>query len=381
MKKLKVLEMIDRPFLGGGQVTLLRLARRLDRERFEVAACSAGDGPLVEELAKEGIPHFAVSFSKRFNFGAVREIEKVLTANNIDILHTHGGIAGLYGRWAGRRARTPVIIHTLHGIHYLHYRNIVLKRIYIALERAFSRFTDAVILVSDADLRSARKFRLAPAAKMAVIKNGVDFPAPSAVLDMIEKRRDIGLGPSDVLVGTVARLHRQKGLIHLVRAAEKIVRESPGVKIIVVGGGPLAAALQKEIDEKNLGGSVFLLGERKDARAILSLLDVFVLPSLWEGLPYALVEAASLEKPIVASDIDGVREVIRDGETGLLVPPAHPGALASAVLRLLSDNHLAAKLGRSALAQIPPQFTLSRMIKETEGLYLSLWGKYRGLQE
>ena len=122
-------------------------------------------------------------------------------------------------------------------------------------------------------------------------------------------------------------------------------------------------------------GRFFLLGERKDAGAVLSLLDIFVLPSLWEGLPYALIEAAAMGKPIVASDIDGVREVIRDGETGLLVPPADPGALSSAVLRLLKDKELAMKLGRNALAQIPPQFSLSKMIGETGRLYIDLWEK------
>ncbi len=372
MRKLKVLEMIDRPFLGGGQVTLLRLARHLDRERFEVSACSAGSGPLVEELARERIPHFAASFERRYNPGTIGEIERILTSNRIDILHTHGGIAGLYGRWAARRAQTRVLVHTLHGIHYLHYRNPILKASSILLERALSRFTDAVVLVSDADFKSAEKFRLAPAAKLTVIKNGLDFPAPPEVFNMAEERRRIGLGPSDVVIGTVARLHRQKGLIHLVRAASGIFRAAPAARIVVAGGGPLEKALQKEMLRQNLKGRFLLLGERPDSARVLALMDIFVLPSLWEGLPYAILEAASLGKPIVATAIDGVTEVLRDGQTGLLVPPADADRLASAVLRLLGDDELRARLGRNALAQIPPRFKLSRMIGQTERLYLSL---------
>lgn len=375
MRKLKVLEMIDRPFLGGGQVTLVRLARHLDRDRFEVSACSAGGGPLVEELARERIPHFPASFNKRFNPAIVGEIENILKSNRIDILHTHGGIAGLYGRWAGRRAGTPVLVHTLHGIHYLHYRNLILKTLSIKLEKAFSRFTDAVILVSDADFRRAGKFRLAPAAKLALIKNGLDFPGPPEVPNVMEERRKIGLEPSDAVIGTVARLHRQKGLVYLIRAAGRIFNGAPAARIVVVGGGPLEKALQKEIARRGLEGRFHLLGERADSARILSLLDIFVLPSLWEGLPYVLLEAASLGKPIVATAIDGVTEVLQDGQTGLLVPPADSGSLASAVLRLLKDHQLAAELGRSALAQIPPQFKLSLMIGQTERLYLSLWEK------
>jgi glycosyltransferase involved in cell wall biosynthesis len=146
----------------------------------------------------------------------------------------------------------------------------------------------------------------------------------------------------------VARLHRQKGLVYLIRAAGRIFNGAPAARIVVVGGGPLEKALQKEIARRGLEGRFHLLGERADSARILSLLDIFVLPSLWEGLPYVLLEAASFGKPIVATAIDGVTEVLQDGQTGLLVPPADSGSLASAVLRLLKDHQLAAELGRSA---------------------------------
>jgi glycosyltransferase involved in cell wall biosynthesis len=116
-----------------------------------------------------------------------------------------------------------------------------------------------------------------------------------------------------------------------------------------------------------------MLGERIDARELLSLFDIFALSSLWEGLPLALLEAAAMGKPIVATDIDGVREVIQDGETGLLVPPANPEKLAEAILRLLQDKDLARKLGENAKATIPASFPLSKMIEETEQLYLRLF--------
>lgn len=181
------------------------------------------------------------------------------------------------------------------------------------------------------------------------------------------------------IVGTVARLHRQKGVIDLVQAAAEIHRSSPQAKIVVVGGGPLEQALRKKAHQLGLERFFIMLGERADARELLSLFDIFVLPSLWEGLPLVLLEAAALGKPIVATNIDGVREVIREGETGLLVEPGNAGALAEAVLRLLRDRNFAAGLAERAKASIPSRFQLSRMVEETEQLYMRLFERRKSI--
>ncbi|MDP2914115.1 MAG: glycosyltransferase family 4 protein [Candidatus Aminicenantes bacterium] len=374
MRKLRVLEMIDKPFLGGGQIHLLSLARGLDKSRFEVMIAAQSGGPLEDAARAEGIGFLPIVIGKKLRRGAVRDLADRLTENGIDILHTHGGVAGLFGRWAARRARTPVIVHTLHGIHYLHYRNPLLKRLYVLQERHFSRRTDAVIFVSEADLRTGKKFRLAPQDRSRLIRNGVDLSGmmkEQRTASRIEKlKAALNLGP--LVVGAIARLHRQKGIEFLVAAAKEIHALHPEVRIVVVGGGPLEKSLRRRAANLGLGRNFLLFGERGDAREVLSLFDIFVLPSLWEGLPLALIEAASLGKAIVATDIDGVREVVRDGETGLLVPPGDPARLAGAVVRLLEDRRLAARLGERAIKEIPPLFTLAEMVEKTERLYLEL---------
>jgi len=374
MRKLRVLEMIDKPFLGGGQIHLLSLARGLDKSRFEVMIAAQRGGPLEDAARAEGIGFLPIVIGKKLRRGAVRDLADRLTENGIDILHTHGGVAGLFGRWAARRARTPVIVHTLHGIHYLHYRNPLLKRLYVLQERHFSRRTDAVIFVSEADLRTGKKFRLAPQDRSRLIRNGVDLSGmmkEQRTASRIEKlKAALNLGPP--VVGAIARLHRQKGIEFLVAAAKEIHALHPEARIVVVGGGPLEKSLRQRAANLGLGRNFLLLGERGDAREVLSLFDIFVLPSLWEGLPLALIEAAALGKAIVATDIDGVREVVRDGETGLLVPPGDPARLAGAVVRLLEDRRLAAKLGERAIKEIPPLFTLAEMVGKTERLYLEL---------
>jgi len=368
MSRIKVLEMIDRSFLGGGQITLLSLAKGLDRDKFEVMAASGGGGPLVDELKRLGIPHLPIDVRKSSGLGAIGRIAAALRGAAIDVLHTHGGVAGLYGRLAAKKAGIPAIVHTLHGIHYLHYRNPLAKRASIILERRLSRSTAAVIFVSQADLQVGMKLRLVPAGKCRLIRNGVDPAGMIPDFDRAAKKNELGSAGRPLVVA-VSRLHRQKGLKHLLRAVPLIREEVPAVKIVVAGGGPLESKLNSQVRRLRIEESISLLGERKDVREVLAAADVFVLPSLWEGLPYVLIEAAALGKPIVAADIDGVREVIRSGETGILVPPRDPGRLAAALILLLKDQDLACKLGERAKRDIPPGFSLERMIRETETLY------------
>jgi glycosyltransferase involved in cell wall biosynthesis len=370
MRKIRVLEMIDKPFLGGGQKNLLSLVRCLDKSRFEVAVCSRDDGPLVDELHKDGIEHFAVPFSKKINRKIVREIAEFLASERFDIIHTHGGISGFYGRWAARRCHVPVIIHTLHGIHYLHYRNPLLKWLFVFLERYFSRFTDALIFVSEADKKKGQIHNLASEKKMYMIENGIDFSVLSLRAAGAKDGHDIGTGSVQPIVGTVARLHRQKGLAYLIKAAKKLSQAYPKVKVMIVGEGPQRHKLERLNRSLGLLDTVRFMGERKDAVAILSMFDVFVLPSLWEGLPYALIEAGALGLAVVASDIDGNCEIIKDGEAGILVPPKDVNALASSIIRLLSDEETRNRMGKNLRESILPRYTLARMVQQTQELYL-----------
>ncbi len=371
MTGVRVLEMIDKPFLGGGQVTVLTLARGLDREIFEVIVASEEGGPLVDELEKMGIRHVPVKLGKYLGLSVARTIAELLRDNAVDIPHTHGGIAGLYGRLAARKAGTPAVVHTVHGIHYLHYRNPAAKRAFIALERRLSRFTDAVVFVSAADMEKAVRLRLALPPKARIIRNGVTPIARERLRDPAAVRAELG-AVGKPLVVAVSRLHRQKGVEFLLRAVPLVRAEIPDVRVVVAGGGPLAKRLGTELKALRIVDNAALLGERKDALDILAAADLFVLPSLWEGLPYVLVEAAALGKPIVATDIDGVREVIRSGATGVLVPPRDPGALAASILLLLKDKAFADSLGAAARAEIPPKFSIERMMGETESLYLEV---------
>ncbi len=373
MEKIRIMEMIDRPSQGGGQKALQLLAANLDPGLFEVCVSSAPGGPLVEEIEKSGLRHIPVPLDRKLGLRTVGKIAAALKDLRIDILHTHGGYAGLFGRWAAHRSGTPVVVHTLHGIHYLHYRNPLLRRFSIGLERHLSRWTDRLILVSYADLGRAVKNRLARSDKLTVIPNGSDAPDALSPEVAEKKRLELGWEPGRPIVGTVARLHRQKGVLYLLLAAETISAHFPQVRMAVVGDGPLGRQLRRKARRLKIDDRIVFLGERRDASELMNLFDIFVLPSLWEGLPFVLIEAAAIGKPIVATAVDGVREIIEDERTGLLVPPKDPVLLAGAVIRLLEDGELASRLAERSNATIPPRFPLRRMVEQTESLYLKLY--------
>jgi glycosyltransferase involved in cell wall biosynthesis len=283
MSRLRIMEMIDKPFLGGGQAIVLALARHLDKNRFEISVCAAGGGPLEEEVGKAGLSFTPAPFGgKKFRFGLTGAIAGILRREKPDIVHTHGGIAGLYGRMAAHKAGVPAVVHTIHGIHYRHYRNILLRAVYADLERYCSKFTDAVVFVSEADRTTGRRLRLAKPAQMRLVRNGVDVSTlqSEAFARRVAKLKERTAWGSPV-VGTIARLHRQKGVVHLLRAAEAILAGRSEGKIVVAGGGELEAPLRREAAVLGLDRRFVLLGERADAREILALFDVFVLPSLW----------------------------------------------------------------------------------------------------
>jgi glycosyltransferase involved in cell wall biosynthesis len=377
MTKIRILEMIDSPSLGGGQINLLSLVSSLDKSLFEVLVCSGEGGALVEALNNRGITHIPISIKKRFSRRTIAEIVDMLSEHRVDVLHTHGGVAGFYGRWAARKCGIPVVVHTLHGIHYLHYTNFVLKFIYILLEKWCSRFTDAVIYVCESDKARGKKYGLVPERKSVVIRNGVDFLSfempRGKQTEILNWGEELGIDLSQPIVGTVARLHRQKGIPFLLEAARLLLHEIPGIQFLVIGDGPWKTRLIEQQHHLELEKSVHFLGERKDISLLLSLFDVVVLHSLWEGLPYFLLEAGAMGKPVVATDVDGVGEIITDGKTGILVPPKSPEALAAGLRQLIENKDLANRLGVALKQDLHKRYSLLSMVDDVQNLYLRLF--------
>jgi glycosyltransferase involved in cell wall biosynthesis len=274
-----------------------------------------------------------------------------------DVVHLHSSKAGALGRVAARLAGAPSI-YTPHAWAFLMDGSAAQRRLWVELERMGSWLGDTIICVSADELESGRRVGVL-GSRVAMIPNGVR-PAPR--------------GPergSGTVVGCVARLAHQKGIDVLLDAAPAVLKHVPDARFMVIGDGPLEVVLRRRAAELGVADRVrFRTDLVGDARSVLSAIDVFVLPSRWEGMPIALLEAAAAGLPCIASRVGGVEEVLEDGVSGIVVTPERAAELATAVVQLLRDSFLRRRMGRAARERVSVRFGVDRMVRDTELVYL-----------
>jgi glycosyltransferase involved in cell wall biosynthesis len=264
----------------------------------------------------------------------------------------------------------PVILETYHGREV--WRHGPLKGRFF-VDRFVARWVDQIIAVSEAAARFLRENKGIPAQKITVIANGRDLHAfvPGNCHTRALLRQHWGIPDNVPVVGVVGRLEAQKGHRFLIEALPQVLTEFPDVCVLLVGEGSLRPALEAQASTLGLCDRIIFAGFQHDVSVYLNTMDVVVLPSLYEGMPLAAIEAAAMAKPVVATSVDGTVEVIQHGRTGLLVPPSAPGPLARAILTLLRQPELARRYGQAARKHALHQFDLWRQVDETERLYVN----------
>ena len=366
--KIKILEIINDATIGGGQVHVDQILSEIDKSRFVPFIACSEHGDFLEKFVKHGARYFPVDIAKNLNVFCIYKIYRILKNNRIDILHTHGGIAGLWGRLAAIFAQGTVVIHTIHGIHFLYYRQIVLQRIYIIIEKFLSKFTTITICVSNSDKKKGLAHKLFDPERCLVIRNGINHASfLSRKSSSSSKIFDFAQGTH--LICNVGSLDPVKGQKYLLAAFKLVTETLPNSKLLIIGDGPIRNDLISDSRKLGLENQVKFLGIRTDVREILALCDLFVLTSLWEGLPLSVLEAMTMGKAIVASRIAGIQEIIEDGKEGLLISPENPILIAEAMIKLLQDRSLAHVMGKRAQKKVSEQFRLDIMIKELEKVY------------
>ncbi len=362
---VRILELINDTTTGGGQVHVLQILRCLDRRRFCVFAAANDKGEMTGDFRKYSDGFFPVKMGKLSGAVSVIRLRRLIRKHRIEIIHTHGGIAGLWGRAAVLRENVQVV-HTLHGIHYLHYRSRFLRSLYCGLERLLSCRTRFYICVAESDYRESLRHKLFPEEKARVVRNGIRIPRDEVQTES-EDQKNARRVPSICHVG---RLDVPKGQVFLIRAVRRVLASYPDALFKIIGDGPLRKKLEETARSLRLEDHVQFLGNRPDAKNLIRQADIFVLPSLWEGLPLTLLEAMAAGKPVVASRIDNIEEVIEDGRDGLLVPPGDDRSLADAIVKLLDNPDIAEKMGREGQRKIVKEFDEKRMIASLEHIYL-----------
>ena len=381
MRRLKVLHIITHFALGGATEIALSLCRQVNSDRFEcsiLCGMTAGnEQSLIQDAINGGIPVAEVQSLRRdiapaSEFRAYLDLTEWLRRNPCDIVHTHGSKAGVLGRMAAAKAGVPVIIHTIHGWGHHDHMALPIQQLYIIMERRAARLTDSLLAVSNANKIKGLADKIGTPSQYEVVYNGIHVARYRDIkVDTISLRQTLRLPQESPIVGTVSRLALQKAPQDFLQVASLVHARYPTVKFVFVGGGPLQSEFEQGIRERELEGVVYFLGYREDVPVLLQLFDIFLLTSLWEGLPLVIQQAMCAGLPTVATAVDGTPEVVTPGETGFLAAPHDCAAMSDHVLTLLEQPELRARMGANAQNRIDPMFSDHTMIRRIEEIYLA----------
>jgi glycosyltransferase involved in cell wall biosynthesis len=388
---LRVLQVVEATTAGVGRHVLDLSAGLIDLGVDVTVACpvvregAQDDVALVERLVARGVLVAPVPMRRavhaRADWQAGRALLALLRRAPFDVVHAHSSKAGVLGRLAARRAGVPAVVYTPHAFAFQGAAGRPAGRLYRSAERWLGhRATDRMICVGRSERELALRQRIVPERTLALVENGID-PAPFVAAARGGARPVASLDPSRPLIGFVGRLAPQKGLDVLIEALRLLVDGGVEASCVLVGEGEESARLAALVARRDLESRVQFAGYRDDIPQVLAELDVFVLPSRYEALPYSLLEAMAAGCAVVASDIGGNRDLLVDGETGLLVPAGDPHALAEVLGGLLAGPDAAARraqLGRAAQAAAVARPTAAEMARETLALYRAVLAERRG---
>ncbi|OIO05244.1 MAG: hypothetical protein AUJ51_00135 [Elusimicrobia bacterium CG1_02_56_21] len=372
---VKVAHIITRLDFGGAQANTLYTASALDRARFDALILS-GPGGLLESKAEAGrlipVRCLAREIDPFKDTAAFFELSALLRGMGAAIVHTHSSKAGILGRLAAAAAGVPVIVHTFHGFGFHPRQNFFKRRTYILLEKICARFTDALVFVSRSNMRTALEAGIGSPEKYRLIRSGVKLSGYPAVVDRPAKREELGLSTGDTVVLSIGNAKPQKNPWHFLEAAARLSPLHPSARFVFVGGGEQLEKLRAAARDRGLEKTCLFTGWRKDSAELLAASDIFVLTSLWEGLPRSLVEAFKTGLPAVCYSTDGVTDILKDGVNGFCPGQGNLDAFCSALSSLLGDPELRRRLAAGAAATDLREFEIDYMVKQQEELYEEL---------
>jgi len=378
VKKHKILYLMagDPEIYGGGKRGFLQIMTHLDKSKFDFYACCALNSEQEKTLQEMNGKIVKNDIQNENIWFALQKLVRFLKREDIDIIHSQGPRADVFARIApmliGRKVK---IINTAQMLVDGYDVNRIRKTVYCTIDRLTERVADKFIVVSNSLKEQLIKKHFISEAKISKIYNGIELAEYSTQVPDVETkkiRKKLNIDDSTKVIGAIGRMVWQKGFEYLIEAIPKILEPIPDVKFMIVGDGPLNIPLETMSRKLKVTDSVIFAGFRSDIREILAAIDILVIPSLLEGFPMVTLEAMAMAKPIIATRIDGVIEQITDGENGILVPPKDHEALTESILRLIHDKELSERLGRLARKKVEQEFSVEKMVAETEKIYLSL---------
>ena len=364
-RKIRVLETIRQGKIGGGETHVLDLVQALDKTRFEPVVLSFTPGPMIDRLRALGIPVHVIETHKPFDFTIWSRVKQLLREEKIDLVHAHGTRAQSNSFWAARQLGLPML-YTVHGWSFHMDQKPLAKKLHQMGEKLLMAQADRTICVSNSNRRDGLEF--SDMARAVVIQNGINLHKFNPSLTAHDVRAELGIAKDVLLVGYIARITAQKDPFTLLRAVA-LLPHTLKIKFLLVGDGDLKAEALALARQLKIEAKVIFTDFRQDVPDLLQAVDIYCLPSLWEGLPIGVLEAMAMGKAVIASNIEANREIVEHDLNGLLVPPRSPEKLAAAIQQLAASKELRRSLGARAYRTIQTGFTAGEMTRQVERLY------------
>lgn len=366
-KKIRVLEAIRQGLIGGGETHVLELVAKIDKSTFQPIVLSFTDGPMVNSLKNLNIPVHVIHSEKGFDFTVWRKVKQLIIKERIDLVHAHGTRANSNVFWAATTLKIP-LLYTVHGWSF-HQDQSLFKRKIRELSEKFltSQATTTINVSLSNQIDGITRFNMK---RSIIINYGIDTEKFNPNRNFKNIRLEYGISPEKTLVGFIVRMTIQKDPLTVIRAMKLVADQTKDIVLLMIGDGDLkndAVALAKDLNLTT--DSLIFDNFRQDVPDLLNAIDIYCLPSLWEGLPIGLLEAMAMRKVVIATPIDGTKEAITDGVNGIHVPVSNPQKLAEAILAIHQNQRLQNKLSENAFKTIHEKFTLNEMVRNIENQY------------
>lgn len=365
MSSIHLLHLITRLPIGGAERLLLGILRNLDPAQFESTVCCIQDrGELADEAETLGMSVIALGLMRHGGHDrcVVPALRRIMRERGIDVVHSHLYHANLYGRLAARREGIPVIA-SVHNTYKRHkwYRHLI--------NRYLARHSHVVTAGSVDVERDLLEVDRLPREKIVRLPNCIDLARVETALTAAEAKQRFGFAPADRVVGTVGRAEEQKGHAFLLEAFARLLPAHPDLKLLLVGDGRLLPQLKENAERLGIAAACRFPGNLAQLADVYRAIDVFVMPSLWEGLSLAMLEAMAAGLPMIATEVGGARDVLGDSEWGVLIPPRDPAAIVTAIDRLLADPQQRGALAEAGAARVRANYSVTALTAQLVDIY------------
>ncbi len=367
---LKVLFVTGALSFGGLERVVINLCQRLNPAYYKpIVVCLKSRGELADELEDQGIKVISLNANKHrlLKYFTWLQLAKIIRSERPHIIHSHNTASFLDAALARCLSPCAGFVHTDHT------RSFPDQWHYMAAEYLASHLVYRIVAVSEETKQNLIKYERIHPDKISVINNGIEKEKFDLTIDEEEQKRTLGVEKFDFIVGAVVVLRKQKGISYLIKAAVKVLKKYPKTGFLIAGDGPLRKELHDLCAEVGISENFLFLGARKDIPELLQLFDIYVLPSLWEGLPLSVLEAMAARRCILSTQVGGVPLAIRDGAEGVLVPPKDENALADQIINLRENQSFRFKLAAAAHIRFLETFTVDSMTNCYEQLYLEAY--------